>query len=40
MKLNDPFVITISREIGTGGGSVGVKLAQKLNVPYSNKQLM
>ena len=40
MKLNDPFVITISREIGTGGGSVGVKLAEKLNVPYSNKQLM
>jgi cytidylate kinase len=40
MKLNDPFVITISREIGTGGGSVGVKLAEKLNVPYSNKQLI
>jgi cytidylate kinase len=40
MKLNDPFVITISREIGTGGGSVGQKLAEKLNVPYSNKQLI
>ena len=40
MKLNDPFVITISREIGTGGGSVGIKLAEKLNVPYSNKQLI
>lgn len=40
MKLNDPFVITISREIGTGGGSVGRKLAEKLNVNYINKQLM
>lgn len=40
MKLNNPFVITISREIGTGGGSVGEKLAQKLNVHYSNKQLI
>lgn len=40
MKLNDPFVITISREIGTGGGTVGQKLAEKLNVPYSNKQLI
>lgn len=40
MKLNDPFVITISREIGTGGGSVGRKLAEKLNVNYINKQLV
>ena len=40
MKLNDPFVITISREVGSGGGSVGRKLAEKLNVPYINKQLM
>ena len=40
MKLNDPFVITISREVGSGGGSVGRMLAEKLNVPYINKQLM
>lgn len=40
MKLNDPFVITISREVGTGGGSVGQKLAEKLNVFYSNKELL
>ena len=40
MKLNDPFVITISREVGSGGGSVGRKLAEKLNVHYSDKQLM
>ena len=40
MKLNDPFVITISREVGSGGGSVGRKLAEKLNVNYVSKQLM
>ena len=40
MKLNDPFVITISREVGSGGGSVGRKLAEKLNVKYINKQLI
>lgn len=40
MKLNDPFVITVSREIGTGGGSVARKLAEKLNVHYSDKRLI
>ena len=40
MKLNDPFVITISREIGSGGGSVARKLAEKLNVPCADKQLL
>ena len=40
MKLNDPFIITIGREIGTGGGTVGRKLAEKLNVPYTNKELI
>ena len=40
MKLNDPFVITISREVGSGGGSVGRKLAEKLNVPYINKEII
>ncbi|MBP5168735.1 MAG: cytidylate kinase-like family protein [Oscillospiraceae bacterium] len=40
MKLNEPFVITISREVGSGGGSVARKLAEKLNVNYVNKELM
>ena len=40
MKLNDPFVITISREVGSGGGTVARKLAEKLNVNYISKQLM
>ena len=40
MKLSDPFVITISREVGSGGGTVARKLAEKLNVNYVSKQLM
>ena len=40
MKLNDPFVITISREVGSGGGTVGQKLAEKLGVNYISKQLL
>ena len=40
MKLNDPFVITISREVGSGGGTVARKLAEKLNVNYVSKQLI
>ena len=40
MKLNNPFVITISREVGSGGGTVGQKLAEKLNVNYISKQLI
>lgn len=40
MTLNDPFVITISREVGSGGGTVGQKVAAKLNVPFISKQIM
>lgn len=40
MKLNDPYVITISREVGSGGGTVGRKLAEKLGVNYSDKRLL
>ena len=40
MKLNNPFVITISREVGSGGNTVGQKLAEKLNVCYVNKQII
>ncbi len=40
MKLNEPFVITISREIGSGGHTISLKLAEKLGVHYSDKQLM
>lgn len=40
MKLNDPFVITISREIGSGGRTVGLKLAERLGIHYSDKRLI
>lgn len=40
MKLNNPFVITISREVGSGGNTVGQKLAEKLGVCYVNKQII
>jgi len=40
MDTSKKFVITISREIGSGGRTVGHKLAQALNVRYSDKELI
>lgn len=40
MTINEPFVITISREVGSGGRTVGRMLATKLNVRYSDKDLI
>lgn len=40
MNTKEPFVITISREIGSGGRTVGRILAEKLNVRYSDKELI
>ena len=40
MNTNEPFVITISRELGSGGRTVGRKLAAALNVRYSDKELV
>lgn len=40
MKLQEPFVITISRELGSGGRTIGRKLAAELNVRYSDKNLI
>ena len=40
MNLKEPFVITISRELGSGGRTVGRKLAAELNVRYSDKELV
>lgn len=37
-KLN--FVITINRELGSGGRTVGKKLAERLGVPYYDKLLI
>ena len=40
MNLKEPFVITISREIGSGGHTVGRILAEKLHTFYFDKYLI
>lgn len=40
MDTRKPFIITISRELGSGGRTVGRKLAEKLGVRYSDKELI
>lgn len=40
MKKNEKFVITINREVGTGGRTVGRKLAEKLGVNYYDKAIV
>lgn len=39
MNKNEKFVITINRELGSGGRTVGRILAEKLGVPYYDKAL-
>lgn len=38
--MKEPFVITISREVGSGGRTIGRKLAEKLGVRFSDKDLI
>ena len=40
MNLNNKFVITVNRELGSGGRTVGRKLAEKLGVEYYDKALI
>ena len=40
MDKEKKFVITINRELGSGGRTVGRKLAEKLGVPYYDKLLI
>lgn len=40
MKLNEKFVITINRELGSGGRTIGEKLAKRLDVPFYDKALI
>ena len=40
MNKNEKFVITINREVGSGGRTVGRKLAEKLGVNYCDKAIM
>ncbi len=38
--MKEPFVITISREVGSGGRTIGRKLAERLGVRFSDKELV
>ena len=40
MDRNEKFVITINRELGSGGRTVGRLLAEKLDVPFYDKALI
>ena len=40
MDTNEKFVITLSREIGSGGRTIGKKLAEKLGVPFCDKAVI
>ena len=40
MKTDEKFVITINREIGSGGCTIGRKLAEKLGVSFYNKTVL
>lgn len=40
MKEEKKTIITISREFGSGGRLIGKRLAEKLNVPFYDKQLL
>ena len=40
MNKNEKFVITINRELGSGGRTIGEKLAEKLGVKFYDKALI
>jgi cytidylate kinase len=40
MNKNKKFLITINREVGSGGRTVGRKLAEKLQVKYCDKAVI
>ena len=40
MNKNEQFVITINRELGSGGRTVGRLLAEKLGVPFYDKAVI
>ena len=40
MNKNEKFVIAINREVGSGGRTVGRKLAEKLGVKYYDKAIV
>ena len=35
-----PYIITIARQYGSGGKTVGKMLAEKLHIPYYNREII
>ena len=40
MKQTTPFVITISRQLGSGGAYIGQQLAKRLNIDYVDREIL
>ncbi len=40
MKKTSPFVITISRQLGSGGAYIGQKLAKNLDIFYADREII
>ena len=40
MKQTTPFVITINRQIGSGGAYIGQQLAKKLDIDYVDREIL
>lgn len=40
MKKTSPFIITISRQLGSGGAYIGQQLAKQLNVFYADREII
>lgn len=38
--MDKKIIITIGRELGSGGREIGMKLAEKLNIPFYDKELL
>ena len=38
--MGDKIIFTIGRQFGSGGRMVGKKLAEKLGIPYYDKELL
>ena len=40
MRTDEKFVITINREIGSGGCTIGRKLAERMDINFYDKELI
>ena len=38
--MKDKIIITIGRELGSGGREIGMKLSEKLNIPFYDKEIL